>query len=200
VAHDIATRIECRGKKLVFIETAAEVETGDKEWLRNDRQSLVEVGFQVTDYTLSGKTKPQLEADLTGMDVIYMSGGNTFYTLQQAQLSGFIEVIRDLVMNQEKVYIGTSAGSILAGPDTYPTYRLDNVSLAPKLDGYKGFGLVNFCVMPHWGSDHFRELYLNKRLEHAYSPTQVPLVLLTNSQYVHVKDEKMEIVDVRKAE
>jgi dipeptidase E len=196
VAKDIATRMETKGKKLVFIDTAAEIETGDKGWLDDDRKSLVRVGFLVTDYTISNKTKDELARDLAVYDAIYVSGGNTFYLLQQAQLSGFIDVIRDLVINKEKTYIGTSAGSIIAGPDTYPTFRLDNASLAPELNGYKGFKLVNFCILPHWGSEHFKALYLNKRLDHAYDVNQVPLLALTDSQYVHVSCNKMEIIDV----
>ncbi|OGV96100.1 hypothetical protein A2W24_01000 [Microgenomates group bacterium RBG_16_45_19] len=197
VAQDIAKRITTRNKKLVFIDTAAEVEKGDKEWLRNDRKSLVEIGFLVTDYTITNKAKDEFVKDLNFFDAIYLSGGNTFYLLQQAQLSGFTEVIRELVIDKGKIYIGSSAGTIIAGPDIYPTYRLDNAELAPKLNGYKGFSLVNFCIFPHWGSEHFRGLYLNKRLEHAYYDKQVPLVALTDSQYVWMKDKLMEIIDVR---
>lgn len=198
VAKDIATRMETRGKKLVFIDTAAEVEEGDKEWLKNDRRALTDVGFLVTDYSISNKTKAELNKDLGNFEVIYVSGGNTFYLLLQAQVSGFIEVVRDLVLNQGKTYIGTSAGSIIAGPDTYPTYRLDDASLAPQLDGFKGFDLVNFCILPHWGSEHFKALYLNKRLEHAYHDKQIPLIALTDSQYVQVQGDKLEIIDVKK--
>lgn len=196
VARDIATKMETQGKKLVFIDTAAEVETGDKQWMRDDRQALVEIGFVVTDYTISKKTKIELERDLAGYDAIYVSGGNTFYLLQQAQLSGFTEVIRDLVLKQSKTYIGTSAGSQIAGPDISPTILLDEVSLAPELKGYAGFGLVNFCIFPHWGSANFKEKYLNRRLEQAYTDQSVPLVVLTNSQYVWVRDNHMEIIDV----
>jgi dipeptidase E len=198
VAWHIATKMETKDKKLLFIDTAAEVEKGDKQWLMDDRQSLVDIGFEVNDYTISDKTKDQLMKDLNPLDVIYVSGGNTFYLLQQAQQSGFIEVIQDLVSKHAKTYIGTSAGSIIAGPDTYPAYRLDKASLAPKLDGYAGFELVNFCILPHWGSDNFKELYLNHRLDHAYKEPQVPLITLTNSQYVHVNGNFMEIIDINR--
>ena len=77
VAHDIATRMDTKDKKIVFIDTAAEVEEGDKTWLMNDRQSLVDAGFMVTDYTMSGKTKEELAKDLAVYDAIYMSGGNS---------------------------------------------------------------------------------------------------------------------------
>ena len=84
----------------------------------------------------------------------------------------------------------------MTGPNLYPTYRLDDATLAPHLNGFKGFDLVNFCILP-WASEHFKDKYLNNRLEHAYDVDQVPLVALTDSQYVHVQDNKMEIIDVK---
>jgi dipeptidase E len=196
VARDIATKINTKGKKLVFIDTAAEVKEGDKSWLENDRQALLDIGYQITNYTISDKSSEQLMSDLKKFDAIYMCGGNSLYLLQQSQLSGFIEIIRELVLKQGKTYIGTSAGSVVAGPDMYPVYRLEKAVMAPKLKGYKSYSLVNFCILPHWGSDHFRELYLNRRLEHAYLPNQVPLIVLTDNQYVWVRDDQMEIIVV----
>ena len=43
VAHDIAKKVDLsKGNKLVFIVTAADIEEGDKTWLKNDRQALKE--------------------------------------------------------------------------------------------------------------------------------------------------------------
>ncbi len=187
-----------KGNTLACIDTAAEVEEGDKQWLLDDRQALVNVGFAVSDYTITDKTTEQLRSDLSSFSFIYVSGGNTMYLLQQAQKSGFVDVVRELILERDKTYISTSAGSIIAGPDIYPAYRLENVEFAPDLKDYTGFNLVNFCILPHWGSDHFKDLYLDRRLEHAYTTEQVPIVLLTDNQYVHVQDDRMEIIDIRK--
>lgn len=80
VAHDLVRHLDLsENNKLVFIDTAAEPEEGDKQWLRDDRDSLTENGFDVTDYTITGKTRLELEKDLSHFDYIYMSGGHTFY-------------------------------------------------------------------------------------------------------------------------
>jgi dipeptidase E len=196
VAHDIAKRIDLsQNNKLVFIDTPAEPEQKDRQWLMDDRQSLVDVGFLVTDYTITGKTKNQLEEDLKDFDYIYISGGDTFYLLEKSRETNFITVIRDLILNKGKTYIGTSAGSIIAG-EKCPDYLLDEKvhDITANKDGY---ALVNFTILPHWGSDHFREKYLDKRLSIAYRADQVPLLLLTDTQYVHVVDESMQIIKVR---
>jgi|GEM_PF-2400669 len=56
--------------------------------------------------------------------------------------------------------------------------------------------LVNFLVMPHWGSDIFKEYY-KKMSQHAYY-MKVPMIILTDTQYVWVTNELIQIVDVNK--
>ncbi len=57
VAHDITKKVNLsKAKKLVFIDTAAEIEEGDKTWLKNDRQALMDAGFEVDDYSITGKS------------------------------------------------------------------------------------------------------------------------------------------------
>ncbi len=205
VAEKIGTELHAKKRqlKLAFIITASEVESGDKTWLQADRQALVEAGFAVEDYTITGKTAAEIETDLRVFDVLFFSGGNTFYLLQQLQQTGGFAVVRRLVQDERKIYIGSSAGSIVAGPDIAPARNLDDMALAPELQGTRGMELVNFVVLPHWGSEHFRELYLGSedagesltgeqsarnRLAHAYHDGQFPIVLLTDTQYVEVKD------------
>ena len=196
VAHDIAKKIDLsKTKKLVFIDTAAEPkgEREDITWLKNDRQALIDAGFEISDYTITGKQKAQLETDLNRFDYIYLSGGNSAYLLEQSQKSGFIAVIKDLVENKGKVYIGTSAGSIIAGPKL-PDYFRDEEA---ELENENGYGFVNFTIVPHWGSLDFKERYLGERLKIVYKENQVPLILLTDNQYVHVQDDQMKIIDVK---
>lgn len=181
--------------KMVFITTATEDEEHDATWIIKDKDSLISAGFDVFEYTITGKKENEIREDLKDVNFIYVEGGNTFYLLEKAQQSGFINVIRDFVLKEEKVYIGTSAGSIIAGRDTYPTLILDDVSLAPNLKGYEGFGLVDFTVLPHWGSDKFKDLYLNHRLEHSYNGKS-ELILLRDNQYIEVKDDWYRIIEV----
>jgi len=184
-----------KGNKLAFILTASEGEKGDKLWLNCDRDELINAGFDVSDYTITGKNKETLMKDLSQFDFLFFSGGNTFYLLKQSYETEFIPVIRDLVINQGKIYIGSSAGSVIAGPKL-PNYltQLDN----PKdtnMESQQAYAFVNFTILPHWGSTEFRKNYLESRLESAYLKDQVPLLLLTDTQYVHVKGDSIKIID-----
>lgn len=195
VAHDIAKKVNLsKAKKLVFIDTAAEIEEGDKTWLKNDRYALISAGFEVSDYSITDKSKNQLKTDLEKFDYIYLSGGNTSYLLQQSQKSGFISLVKELVLEKEKTYIGTSAGSIIAGPKI-PEYLLDD---NPRLGDANAYNFVNFTVVPHWGSEDFKEPYLGKRLKIAYEKDQAPLLLLRDNQYAYVQNDQVRIIDVEK--
>lgn len=171
--------------RLTFMPTAAEVEKGDKQWLNNDRQALVDVGFQVTDFTVTGKTKAEVKRMLDTTDFVFASGGNTFFLLQEMRRSGFADLIKSYV-DGGLVYGGTSAGSIVAGPDIGLTAELDDPSVAPDLKDNIALGLTDVVVFPHWGSEHFKARY-EKVMKSGYKKG-LKIILLTDDQYLLVRD------------
>lgn len=195
VAHDIAKRVDLsKHDKLVFITTGAEPVEGDMTWFKNDKQSLVDAGFSATDYTITDKTAEDVESKLSKYDYIYMSGGDTPYLLEKSKKSGFIPIIQDFIRKQNKIYIGTSAGSIITGP-VVPEYLFEDGEISEP-EQRKGYGFVNFTVVPHWGREDFKDRYLNRRLKMVYRTEQNPLVILTDNQYVYVQDDCCKIIDV----
>lgn len=197
VAQHIAKNLDLtQNNKLLFITTPAEPKQGDLSWLANDRKALIDAGFNVSDYTITGKTKSQVEDAVIGFEYIYLSGGDTLYLLEKSQQSGFIEIIRDLILNKGKTYIGTSAGSIIAGPKPHDYLLKENDVI--RLENVEGYNLVNFLIMPHWGSEYHKHKYLGGRLVIAYKKDQLPLIALSDNQYVHVVDDNIKIIDVTK--
>jgi len=185
-----------KGKKILFITTAAEGEDGDKQWLEDDRNALLNIGLKIVDYTITGKKQSDFAKDFQDIKYVFVSGGNTFYLLEKAQESGFINFINDYIQ-KDNVYFGSSAGSVIAGPDIYPLLILDSLEKAPNLKDYKGFGFIDLVILPHWGSEYSKNLYLNHRLEHVYSDNY-KLVLLTDYQYIRVdNDGSYKILSVK---
>lgn len=195
VANNISKHIDLgKGNRLVFIDTAAEPEKGgDTTWLTNDREALVNAGFKVTDYTITNKTITELRDFLPNFDYIYLSGGNTLHLLSESYKSGFINLVKKLV-KEGRIYIGTSAGSIITGP-YIPEYLRDDTNHV-DVENKPAYDLVNFTVVPHWGSDFFKDDYLNERLKTAYKEDSVPYILLTNNQYILADDGSFKIIDV----
>lgn len=176
--------------KLTFIPTAAEVEKGDLGWLYDDRQALVDVGFHVIDFTCTGKKKDEVEEMLRATDFVFVSGGNTFYLLQQMNKSGFSQLIKQYV-EKGMLYGGSSAGSVVAGPDISVIQDLDDIHLAPELNNYAGLGLTDVVVLPHWGNKHFRQDYENL-MKSEYKKGH-KMILLTDDQYLLVENGKYSI-------
>lgn len=188
-----------RKLKTAFINTAAEPkkERKDISWLDEDRQGLVDAGFNIFDYTLTGKSPEDIEKDLGDCDIIHVNGGNTFYLLLQAKKSGFDKFITKFVENGG-IYIGSSAGSIIASPDIGVTRMLDTKQYEEelnKLGNTKSFNLVDILIFPHWGSEHFKERYLNHRLNTAYNSDN-KIILLTDYQYVSLTGDTYKIIDI----
>lgn len=138
--------------KVMFIPTAGDPYE-EKPWLEADRGKLVELGFQVTDFDLKEKTEAEIREAVSKVDIIFVAGGNTFYLLEKARKSGFEKVIKEL-KNSDKIYIGSSAGSIIAGPNLEPVRDFDHPEKA-NLDSNEAFGLVDFVIMPHWGREKY---------------------------------------------
>ena len=182
ILHDVP-----KGQKVLFIKTAAEAEEGDKKWLEDDRNVLRKIGLDPVDYTIAGKKESDFVKDFQDIHYVFISGGNTFYLLEKAQESGFIPFVTQF-MQGDNVYFGSSAGSAIAGADIYPLLNLDEEEKAPKLKGYKGFGFIDLSLLPHWGSEKFKDRYLNRGLAHVYDD-KYKLVFLTDNQFLYVEPD-----------
>jgi dipeptidase E len=197
VTQDIFKKIgKSAPLKTLCIKTATEdKKRQDLSWYEDDKNGLRNAGFEVIEFSVTGKSENELRVALDAVDVVFVSGGNTFYLLQESQKTGFIKIIQEKVAGG-MIYIGSSAGSVIAGPDIETVLGIDNVKLAPEINGYVGYNLVNFCVLPHWSSDDFKKTYLTSNLEPMYK-SDYPLITLTNDQYIEVKDNQFKVIDVR---
>jgi dipeptidase E len=185
-----------RKLKTAFVTTPIEVEDmSDDSWYQDDRKALTRNDFEIFDYTITGKKSTSFTRDLGSVDAIYVSGGNTNHLLQQSHKSNFASFIRDFV-DSGKIYVSTSAGSIITGPQL-PPYLWGDETDVPDLTNYTCWNLVNFTLIPHWGSEIFRDKYLSERMSQIYTDSVQPFVLCNDHEYVEVIGDKYRIVDVR---
>jgi dipeptidase E len=184
-------------KKMVFINTCVrdKVRSNDAmEWHELNKSRLLAVGFTYDFYDIADKTPEQLKQDLEKYDLMYVEGGNTFYLQLHSQRNGFGDYVERRVA-EGMVYIGTSAGSIIAGPDTISGSRPGKSPADYQLTDTAGFQLVNFVVCPHWGDPAKLEMYRDFKIPIAYNSPH-PFILLNDNQYVEVRDDLYRIVDV----
>lgn len=186
-------------KHTVFITTPIKYKVfkeSELDWHYKNRACLAENGFICEDYDISGKSVEDLKNDLSNYKVIYMEGGNPFYLIQEAQKNDFATYIRQRV-EDGLIYVSESAGSVAAGIDIACNARPGKSPADYQLSNTKGFELVNFTILPHWGMENKKSDYIKYKIPQSYSE-DFPCILLLNNQYVEVEDDWCKIVDVIK--
>jgi len=92
-------------------------------------------------------------------DVIYVCGGNTFVYLDRIRKTGLDKFIIDSVKSNRSVYVGVSAGSIIAGPDiSIASWGSEGDSNDIDLKDLSGLSLTNIVVSPHYRDELKSEL------------------------------------------
>ena len=90
-------------------------------------------------------------------DYIYVTEGNTFEILWYMQHEDLISYIKEMMNKQEDlVYIGSSAGAIIAGTDILVAKDFENNPVG-RMD-FSSLGLFDGAIIPHCGKDEF-EIY-----------------------------------------
>jgi len=175
------------GINVAFIPTGADPYL-DKQFVEQDKRALLMAGFNVKEVHLEKKAG-LIKAALLGTDVVFVAGGNTFYLMQKAKESGFDKVVKTLI-RKGTVYVGSSAGAVIAGPSIEHVKSLDDASRAPELESFAGLGLVDFLVLPHYGKRPYRQAFVKIEKDYGKSLT----VKLTDSQAVEIVGKKQRIV------
>ena len=114
------------GKTVTFIPTASKVEEV-VFYVAAGRQALERMGLRIDELDIATVTFAAMRAKITSNDFIYVTGGNTFYLLQELKRTGADQLIIDEV-RAGKLYIGESAGAIVA----VPTLIMCAIWIVPK--------------------------------------------------------------------
>lgn len=143
--------------RLGFVPTAG-TPYDDPSFVREDRERLERLGYEVRDVELSAVTADELRVELGRIDALFVAGGNTFFLMQEIRRGGLGDVLAQAVRSGLP-YIGASAGAVIVGPTIEPVRALDDEHAAPDLDGWDGLDLVRFVVLPHFGKEKYLARY-----------------------------------------
>ena len=91
-----------------------------------------------------------------------------------------------------KLYIGESAGAIIAAPDIGYSAKMDRAEKAPDLREYSGLNLIDFYVVPHYKNWEMGKAA--KEIIHTYS-NSLDLKIIRDTQAILVEDKKVRILD-----
>jgi peptidase E len=112
-------------------------------------EELKKVGFRsVTPFDAADPLPPDT---LDRFDALYMRGGNTFFILKTIRETGFDHQIVSFIL-RGGAYVGSSAGSIILGPDIAVAGEMGPYSDPNDLElrATKGLNLVPFAIVPHY--------------------------------------------------
>lgn len=180
---------------VAFITTASNPYIAKQKptpWLDKDREVFQGLGFKQKNIDIEGKTSKQLTDELEACTIIFVAGGNTFYLLQEAQKSGFLDIVRSKV-EKGCVYIGSSAGSILATRDIAYVSNLDLMSDAPDLQGTQGLGIVDIEPHVHMGDQKsFKKRIIGFIKQYESTSKRI---FLRNDQALIIKDGWLKFIN-----
>ncbi len=123
-------------------------------------QQITTKGYPSKQICISDLDKSSLEDAVAKADVIYITGGNTFYLLQEIYKTGFNKTLKDW-FTSGKTIVGESAGAVVLGPSIEAVKYMDDPSKAPDLHSMSGLALVNFLPLVHFDTHYYSENYPN---------------------------------------
>lgn len=169
--------------KIVFIPTAGNVEpyTG---YIDEGIEMLKSLGYEVEILDITKFDETYLKDKFLKTECICISGGNTFYLLQEIKRKNLVEVLFKRI-KEGLFYIGESAGAIIMSENIEYSQMMDDKSIASELDDYTGVNVFNHYVLPHIGEYPFEES-TQKILENYQD--KISLVAINNSEAILVND------------
>jgi len=172
---------------VAFITTAAKPEE-DASYLSKDFETMKEMGFNVQEVDIEDKSEKEMEEIFKLKDIIFVAGGNTFYLLKAMRKCNFKKVLKNF-LKQGKVYIGTSAGSIVAGRTIKTASWLGDENRV-KLKNLKGLNLVPFDIFVHYQPEYAK--IIKKKMPWKWQRRK--LKILTDQQAILVQGRQTVLI------
>ena len=168
--------------KIGYVTTASKA-TRDKTFFEKVENTILENEYSFEKFDIEGKSKDEMLNFFKNKNVIHVEGGNTFYLLKAIRESGFAEVLKEL-LNEGKIYIGTSAGAYIMCPTIEVANWNENGRDRFGLTDFSALNYVPFVLKVHY-KDEAENLVKEKMKTLKY-----PLRILRDGQGILVEDDK----------
>lgn len=178
--------------KVVYITTAANTYPPNPDWLMETMNELKNIGFQVERFDLEDSYKKgiDLKKHFVGTDIIFISGGNTFYLVYWMRKSGFEKTLIQL-LKKGVIYAGESAGAVCLFDNIETMGLIDKPTLAPK-PIKRGLNLTNFITIPHWGSEKYQTRL--EKIKRHYESKECKIYALADNEALFVEKGKVDFL------
>ena len=180
---------ELRGKTVTFIDTASLVEEMT-HYVDSAIDAFNQLGMLIERLDISRQNRESIEKTIKKNQYIYVSGGNTFYLLQELKNKA-VDTILLSEINKGKIYIGESAGSVIMSPNIAYIALADNSDKAANLSDYTGLNQLTGYPVPHLNS-----AFLGKEMNEIIKCYQdkLELIPITDEQVVLFENDTITII------
>ncbi len=181
---------------IAFIPTAANIVSGDKKWLVDDLYNIAKLEPKVLDIVdISTLPKELWLPRLESVDVLFFSGGNSYYLMYWIMKSGLQKLLPGLLHN--KLYAGISAGSIVATKSLLfsSDNKKDLVKKYYNYDSEESLSFVDFYVRPHFNEKdfpHAQENFIKEKAEKISDRVYA----IDNESAISYIDGRLDIISV----
>ena len=176
-------------KKILFIPTATNVDEY-KKYIHLTQKAFEDFGYEVENFDISIFSEEIAKEKLSEAKIVFISGGNTFYLLQELKRKNLTSYLKERIENG-LLYIGESAGSVIATPDIEYASIVDDKTLATELNDYTGLNLVDFYIVPHFEEEPFVE---SSRNTVELYKDKLDLKLINNKEAILVENNNFTII------
>ncbi len=179
---------DIKGKTVTFIPTAS-IPESIKFYVGAGRKALEKLELIVDELELTKATPKEISEKLSKNDYIYITGGNTFFLLQELRKSGADKIIIDQILSG-KLYIGESAGSMITSKNIEYVKGMDDHKKATELNTFSALDVVEFYPLPHHTNFPFKKT-VEKIIERYNS--ELKLYPISNKQAILVTGENVTV-------
>ena len=176
-------------KKILFIPTATNVDEY-KKYIHLTQKAFEDFGYEVENFDISIFSEEIAKEKLSQAKAVFISGGNTFYLLQELKRKNLTSYLKERIENG-LLYIGESAGSVIVAPDIEYASIVDDKTLATELNDYTGLNLVDFYIVPHFEEEPFVE---SSRNTVELYKDKLDLKLINNKEAILVENNNFTII------
>lgn len=122
------------------------------------------------------------------IDLIYISGGNTFATLDKIKKCGFDKDIINYIKNGV-IYIGGSCGAHIVSKNIKHLEALDDNYL--NIKDYDALGLFDGIIIPHFNEKEYNSKLRKQIYDELLIENKYKVYVLTNNDSLVIVDDKI---------
>lgn len=179
---------EIDNKKVAFIPTAS-LHEGYTGYVGSARKLFKKLGASVTEIDISTEAYSTIQAVFEDADVIYFTGGNSFFLMDQLRKTETDELLKKELANG-KLMIGESAGAIICAPTIQYIEQMDEKPEDYSQEDNEGLDLIDFYVLPHYLTAPFKKI--TERIMAEFSDLNI--CAINNHQAIIVNDEGSKMI------